>query len=246
MGAEFTVYQDEQHLLSKPVLGVLVVHSISPFETIMHIAPGCRYFTLKNPAVAVQTKAGRDEELKLYVPLEKKYLSIFQALLLRMQGIGFHPRKIALVQDRSAANLEAVSRGNQISFNILDTRIAVDGQLTIPHTVDATVTSVSRVLEAAAHYYYHLNRAYADPLIRKNVKVEMFKLAKSGTFDEDTAAPIFEPSGDNLIVGNKITRYACDHIIPDYGFSIKNTSRRDLFVNCFRFNNDDLSIGECW
>jgi len=246
MGAEFTVYQDEQHLLLDPIVGVLAVHSIRPFETIMRVPQGCHAFTLKNPAVAIQTKAGRDQALKLHVPLEERYLSVFQAFLSYMQGTDFDPCKIALVQDRSAANLEAVTRANKISFNILDTRIDVRGQLAIPHTVDANVESVLRVLEVAAHYFYHLNRTHTNPVIQKNIKVEMFTLVKSRTIDDLTGLAIDVPLGDDLIVGNKISRNVCDHINPPYGFSIKNTSERHLFVNCFYFDNTDLSISKYW
>jgi len=246
MGAEFTVYQDERHLLLGPIVGVLVVYSIRPFETIMRIPQGCHDFTLEHPGIAIQTKAGRDQELRLHVPLQKNYLSVFQAFLLCMKRVIPNPCKIALVENRSAASLEAIRRGDKISFNILDTRIAVHRELIISHTVDANVTSISPVLEAAAHYFYHLNRTCMNPLIYKHVIVEMFKLVMSGTFDEDTGLPIYVTSGANLILLDKILRHACDHITPSYGFSIKNNSGRNLFINCFYFDNGDLSISRHW
>jgi len=245
MGAEFTVYQDEQHLLLGPIVGVLVIHLILPFETIMHIPQGHRPFTLKNPGGAIQTKAGTDQELRLHVPLQNDYLPIFQAFLQCInRKTGPNPRKIALVDDPPGANLEAAMEGNRISFNILDPRIGFDGHSTLD--VAANAMSILPVLEAAAHYFYHLNQTHMNPLIHKHVTVEMFKVVKSRTFDEDMGAPIYVTSGENLIVRDKISRYACDHITPSYGFSIKNTSGKNLFVNCFYFDNGDLSISRCW
>jgi hypothetical protein len=118
--------------------------------------------------------------------------------------------------------------------------------LAIPHTVDADAKSVLSVLEAAAHYFYHLNRTHTNPLVQKHVTVAMFKLVESGTVDDDTGSPIYVTSGTDLIEGDKISRGVCDHITQVYGFSIKNTSARDLFVNCFYFDNGDLSISRCW
>jgi hypothetical protein len=243
VGAEFTVYETEEQLLLGPILGVLVVHSVSPFDSIMVVPPSHGPFALQIPAVAIQSKAGKDQELKLYVPLEEAYLSVFKAALLHMQGTGLNPRTIALVDNRSVATLAAVLQEEKITFDICDPRIKEGGMLPIPHAVNPKVKDVLEVLEAAEHYFYHLKRVQKNALVDEHVTVHLFKLEYSKTLtNEATGGHVRLPSGNDIIVDKQIFLDVCEHL--DYGFCIKNNSTRDLFPNVFYFNDSDLSIGE--
>ena len=66
-GAEFVIHPSTDSLLKKP-LGVLVVDKLGPFVTILKLPPGASNFTLRQPSVALRTKLGRKEDLRLYIP----------------------------------------------------------------------------------------------------------------------------------------------------------------------------------
>ena len=245
LGAEFTVYDNEEQLSSGPILAVLVVTSVSPFDSILDVLPSIGPFTLPITAIAFQTKAGKDQELKLYVPFEEAYLSVFEAVLLHMQGTGPNPQTITLVENRSVATLAAVLREGRITFDICDPRIKEGGMLPIPHAqVNPAAKDVLNALEAAVHYFYHLKRTQKNALVDEHVTVQLFKLERSKTLiNEATGGHVLLPSGNNLIVDKQISLDLCEHIYLDYGFCIKNNSTLDLFPNIFYFNDSDLSIG---
>ena len=244
MGAEFTVY-DKEEQPSGPILAVLVVTSVSPFDSILDFLPSIGPFALPITAVAVQTKAGKDQELKLYVPFEEAYLPVFEAVLLHMQGTGPNPQTITLVENRSVATLAAVLREEKITFDICDPRIKEGSMLPIPHAVNPAAKDVLDALEAAVHYFYHLKRTQENPLVEEHVTVQLFKLERSKTLtNEATGGHVLLPSGNNIIVDKQISLDICEHIYLDYGFCVKNNSTLDLFPNIFYFNDSDLSIGQ--
>jgi len=231
-GAEFTVYIDRE--ACEPI-GVMVPKDIKPWSTIMESISGS--FAIGSHAVAVQTKAGTLEKLKIYMQLTETLTPDFG------RDLGSKSDAI-MVEDRSAADLELQREGNQIKFVILDYRVTVHGLTECICKANANVQDLLPILQGAAHYYYHLNQSYLCLDIIENITIEMFRMEPTG-LDAITGRSLKRPYGENLlkndIVWIDVRRGFEDDL---YGIKITNNGRRDLYPYLFYFDNSELSIGE--
>ncbi|KDR67569.1 hypothetical protein GALMADRAFT_147105 [Galerina marginata CBS 339.88] len=240
LGAEFTVYADHGGLLKEPSLGVMVPDTIRPFETVMRplSEPGPSF---DKAALAVQTRAGDQEELKVYIPLEAPLIPVFKATLMQMKTSGDDRHRIALVDDRSVAHLAVERDNDKIAFIILDERVTAHGLTKCPYTADAVAEQLIPVLQGAAHYHYHLNRSYLNSE-KIGIEVEFFKLEFSGQLDESTSRLLRRPYGDNMLKDGIITIPIRDGVNELFGIRITNKSKKDLYPNIFYFDNSELSV----
>ncbi|KDR69768.1 hypothetical protein GALMADRAFT_77119 [Galerina marginata CBS 339.88] len=240
-GAEYTVYEDHDSIFEEPPLSVMVVTDIEPFKT--HVKPVSGPAPrLKKPALAVQTRAGAQEELRIYLSLKEDLFPAFDALLLQMREPGINPYRIALVEDRSVAHLEVHRHGDRIAFLIIDDRVKSHGLLECIDRVDADPEDLRPVLQGAAHYYYHLNRAYLNnQSIQTHLKVEFLKLEDTGDVREGGSI-VRRPIGENLIKDGAIFLDVDENVTDLYGIQITNNWVTGLYLNVFYFDCSELSI----
>ncbi|KAF8150569.1 caspase domain-containing protein [Crassisporium funariophilum] len=240
IGAEFTIYADKTALSTASHLAVMVAQRIYAFETILIMSPHQPQLMLDKAVLALQTKAGFAEQLNLYVALDESLMLVFEALLEQINGAGANPRRINLVQDRSIASMEIVREGDELGLIILDQRVRHYGMFRMPHRVRLDLQDVLRVLRAAAHYYYHLNRSQLNKYLQKKVEVQFTQLEISETEFDEFGRQLNVPIGPNLLVEDMISLEVDEDNI--YGIKIINNTAWDLYPNVFYFDNSDMSI----
>ncbi|KZP16315.1 hypothetical protein FIBSPDRAFT_895063 [Athelia psychrophila] len=234
-GAEFAVYADYNTDLTSEPLGGLVVDRIEFFHTTLKPTSGIP-FLVGESAVALQTKLGQKEDLTLHVEFDIKLISVFEALLMDMQAPGPDSAKIALV-GRNQAKLEIVMEGDQLYFNNLDERVTSYGISHIQYPVKPKPDVIHRILHAAAHYHWHLNRnSTLDKIFASNVDVEFFELRPDYEYEGEWTP------GDNPV--NLYAGGAIDLVLDvskRYGMRLTNKINQPLYPAVFHFK-EDLSI----
>ncbi|KDR69751.1 hypothetical protein GALMADRAFT_160255 [Galerina marginata CBS 339.88] len=243
--AEFSVYADHDSLLKETSLGVMVPDVILPFKSVMHPAHGSGPGpSLDKPALAVQTRAGLQEELQIFIPLEEPLIPVFQAALMQMKTQGFDTHGIKLVDDRSTADLAVERHGGDIIFVILDERVTTHGLTRCAFSVKADAKALRPVLQGAAHYQYHLNRSYLNSEdIENNITVEFFKLElNDDNFGEKFRMVSRRPSGENLYKDGVVSLTLSGSSDEIFGIRITNNWSKDLYPVLFYFDNSELSI----
>ncbi|KZP16322.1 hypothetical protein FIBSPDRAFT_934654 [Athelia psychrophila] len=233
--AEFAVYADYNTDLTSEPLGGLVVDRIEFFHTTLKPTSGIP-FLVGESAVALQTKLGQKEDLTLHVEFDIKLISVFEALLMDMQAPGPDSAKIALV-GRNQAKLEIVMEGDQLYFNNLDERVTSYGISHIQYPVEPKPDVIHRILRAAAHYHWHLNRnSTLDKIFARNVDVEFFELRPDYEYEGEWTP------GDNPV--NLYAGGAIDLVLDvskRYGMRLTNKINQPLYPAVFHFK-EDLSI----
>jgi len=186
----------------------------------------------------LQTRTGEEEDLRLHVQLDDKLAPIFEALGQEMQREGSDRRRISLVE-KDKAELDISLDGDQVVFNILNPQVTQFGLHQMPFRVNPTYDDVFPVINASAHYYWHLRRNNSDRVLQNRIDVVFTKVKELETYDDDFN-PIIEPVGDNLNVEGVVNLV----VDPDdmYGIKIVNRSSLDLYPSLFFFDNSDLSI----
>ncbi|KAF8872485.1 caspase domain-containing protein [Gymnopilus junonius] len=244
-GAQFTVYATFDDVFKKP-LGTVIAETVKPFETIMRpVGPFTMDHLAKDTAYAVQTRAGEQAALNVYIPMTEDLKPGFSAHLLQQKDPGANQYSITQVQDRSIAQLELKRDGRNIRFLILEKSATVHGLTECIHKAPAIAQDLRPILQGAAHYYYHLNRPYPNSVIEKHVKIEFFKLENTGKYDLSVGQlgrPLRRPTGNNLIKNKLVSLDIADNDYTVYGLVITNTGKVNLYPNLFYFDNSELSI----
>ncbi|RXW17048.1 hypothetical protein EST38_g8799 [Candolleomyces aberdarensis] len=240
-GAEFTLYSDRNVALAgEPKLGTMVAREarIKPFITVLELVGGTNVPELKATAVAIQTKAGVSEDLLIHVPMEIRYMPVFEAIALEMTGTGPNPCRIGLVE-KDKAKLEIVSHGkDQFAFNVLEKRATEHGFTRMPHHVDSNTNDIHRVLRAAAHYHFHLNLNHANNLIMNKIKIEFFPLLEDW---DDSGELLLSPTeGVNMYQDGRIEYEVVAE--TKYGMRVTNETPWDLHFACLFFDHADFGI----
>ncbi|KAF5341816.1 hypothetical protein D9611_001450 [Ephemerocybe angulata] len=238
-GAEFTVYKNKESVPDSP-LGKLVAQerSIKPFTTIFLPNSEGAPKPFEGSAIAIQTKVGALEDLKIHVPLETQYLPVFEAVARELDGAGPELCRIKLVENKAEAKLGIVAEGNkQVAFNVLETRATDYGFTRMPYTVDCVTDDLHRVLRAASHYHLHLNLEHFNNKIKEGIKIEFYALEdKEDEYGEDYR----EPVGPDLYRDGKVEIDVDDE--TRYGMKITNSTPFNLHFACFFFDHADFSI----
>jgi hypothetical protein len=236
-GAIFELYKDMH--IDSPTLGTMKASSPGPFSTILDFSPIDRPFPIEDQAFALQIRAGEQEDLTLYVPLDQNLLTVFQAIATEMQDNA--QRQINMLSDEDLKqgkkpDLGIAFENGRIVFDIKDPNVTVHGLHRMPQSVRPINAHVSRVISAATHYYWHLRRVGHAERIQNIVKVEFTKLS-----NDDILAR--EPDGPNLIKAGVV------NLVPDdsdiYGMKITNNGNVPLYASVFYFDNSDFRISRC-
>jgi hypothetical protein len=241
-GAQFTLYTDRDAAVAGKPLWVMEAKesNIKAFKSILEPVGNARRLTV--PAIAIQTKAGVSEDLLIHVPLEIRYMAVFEAVAREVSGENSNPCRIRLV-DKDQANIEIVPshEEGQLSFNTLDSRATEHGFTRLPYSVKGSdVDHLHQVLRAAAHYNFHLNVNHPNNQIMENITIDFFPLKEDY---DDYLQKIRSPvKGVNMHRGGRIEFFVEKDEI--YGMRVTNNSPWDLHFSCFYFDHADFSIGE--
>ncbi|KAH9485842.1 Metacaspase-1 [Psilocybe cubensis] len=239
--AEFTLYADAKALSNQEPCGVSTVLDVGPFQSTLS-QPINPTRALGQSPIAVQSKSGVQEQLRVHVP-EEALLQIFNeaSLVQTREPLAGHQIRFSLA-DKLIADIEARRQGDDIAFYHLDERVTAHGLTRCIHTANSDPASLCRILQGAATYYYHLNRSYlTSDNLRKSLRFEFFKLQPSWQHDEDGALG-WMPMGENLIKDGIITLEIDDAVENLYGIRVTNYSGTNLYPNIFYFDNSELSI----
>jgi len=238
IGAEFTAYSDPDKLRNP--LGTFVVETLRPFESdIRQVTLSRRIFP--SQASAVQTKAGKVEPFRLYIPPEdrfrREYHSIRASTTADLRGVFLvnNPREAHLMVCTSLPD-------GHLTFTHKDKRVTQHGMKLVKEGVDPDPLIVGGALESAANYFRELNRTTTSHDITAYIDVEFYKLEVPKI--RIAGHPRLKPVQPNLCRQN-IIDIVVDNAKTPYGFKIINRAEEDLYVNAFYFDNTDFRIGEC-
>lgn len=234
-GAEFTIFLLSNTALQEQTALVTVVESARAFTSVLHIPSG---FTLTQPSVAVQTRAGRKEDLCLYVHPQDTFHNLFRSACESKYRSQYCLDNITIVDNPGHAHLgvRVSTTRNKVIFDMRDERTTSFGFKHQFDAVDADVDMVALVLGRAAHFYRTLNRVNGEPRVTGLVRVGFYRLQKSGVVNDSSQV------GPNLCRNGMI-----DFLIDEaasYGLEIVNESSLNLYAYLFYFDPSDLSISE--
>ncbi len=229
----------------KSSLGAVVVSNTAAFTS------SCRFlsaegneapFRLADPGYALQTRAGEDYDVCLFVEPDERLLGIFNRIVNETQA---GRRRFHLVKNHdNEPDLVVAADGDVIHFEIMDKLCRQNGLTRMPFEVKIDdADAIQRILQSSADFYRYLHRSNKrkrSPLAGK-VTLECMKLKETGEYTNDLRE-VFKPdsNGENLNVGGVIMVDVDEDAI--YGFKITNTTSVPLYVSMFYFDVSDLSI----
>jgi hypothetical protein len=242
-GARFDVYASDKITSEDVPLGSLRSQTVHAFTTEMLLgSPSSTPFVIPGyVGRALQITAGEEESLRLHVPLEEDYRTVFAALALELSRRQAGQRAILFVDKDSADLSIALNDKHEFEFLVTSDLITGYGLRRLYYTVERDINKIYPIIKGAAHYYWHLRRSPEKNTLRKKVDIEFNRLEPTGEFD-DELEDILEPAGENLIQ-NGVVDIEADKITP-YGLTIRNKVNVPLYIALFFFDNSDLSIGK--
>jgi hypothetical protein len=261
-GVRFSVYASRDFLSTDEPLGILVATAPAAFTTTMSLPlPQSVSFELPDHAgYALQTSASQDEALRLNVPLQSGLLSVFEAVAAELNAPTYAKRAILLVEkDRADLSVALADDGHKIEYHLPSTMITRYGLTRLYHTSEPQPAAIRRVLQAAAHFFWHLRRSPEQGSLRDKVDIELQVLQSTGyNFDVDNLDDLemHGPVGDNLIQDGVVDVEVVGELAPDgtpkdfesatvYGLTLHSkTPDLPLYVGLFYFDCSDLSICE--
>jgi hypothetical protein len=238
-GAIFEVYKNKHAYSNTAPLGTITASAPGPFSTVLNFSPTDRQFSIEDQAYALQIRAGKQEDLTLYVPLDQNLLPVFHAIATEMQVNA--QRQINMLTDEDLKQGKKPDLGiafekPHIVFDIKDPNVTVHGLKRMPQRVLPDIDEVTGIISAAAHYYWHLRRVGDAKYIKSTVEIEFTKLSDGGTLTR-------KPDGPNLIKGGVVDIVVDEDDI--YGMKITNYGADPLYASVFYFDNSDWSICTC-
>ncbi|KAH7921880.1 hypothetical protein BV22DRAFT_1049294 [Leucogyrophana mollusca] len=241
VSAHFALYKDRDSFLNdSPSLGTVVARKLAPFSTTLDAFPTESILELEGEGVAVQTKAGDEEDLRVHVAMKVDNVIVFEALSKEMQRTDPARREIRLVE-YGAADLDIANESGRIVFNVSHLETRALGLTRLWKSVEPTVRAVTPVISAAAHYFWHLRRTSVNKSVKECVGVRFSELAMSNVDGNGSISGGFlRPNGDNLITDNVIDlTFKAD---AKYGMELTNSSNKALYVSIFYFDSSTLEI----
>lgn len=190
------------------------------------------------PAYALQTKAGKQEDLSVRVEPNQGLGSVLDVLLTEMQTTDTS-RDTILWRDKFA-KLDIALKNGRVVFTVVDHSAHQHGSSRIPHTVRPVAEEIKPVVRAAAHYFSHLHRTSTESgKLSAQIQVEIMKLDTSDPYDVRNIRPI----GPNLNRDGVVDLVADSY--ARYGIQITNkTKSLGLYPSIYLFQGSDLSISE--
>ena len=239
-GAEFAVYVNRESPQNASPLGTLVVAETGVFTTTI-LLDDAATFPLAGTGYALQIRAGEEEDLRLHIEMNDQLVPIFDALSQDMRRMGTNRKQILLV-DKAKAELDIAISNDKVVFNIMNPQVTQFGLNKMPFHIQPTYEDVYPVIQAAAHYYWHLRRNNSKRALQGCIQLQFMRVKELDEYDDDYN-PVIEPIEDDLNVAGVV-----DLVVePDkmYGVKLVNNSGLDLYPALFYFDNSDLSISEC-
>ena len=229
VGAEFEVYQDQNSI---DLLGTVVACEPSAFSTTL-CAKESR-FALKRDGVALKSRAGTGEQVRIYVADES-----LKDLVRKID-----PNQIQLVERDHGAEFGIALENGKVVFDIFDHNVTRHGLTRMPHILEPTLEAISPVIRAAAHFYWHRRRTLKTGRgLAGKVKIEVTELRVEKVEYDDELKPVvvYGPtaSGDRK-GGNEFDL----RTETAYGWRIINNCDVPLYPALFYFDNSDWSISE--
>jgi hypothetical protein len=243
-GDEFTLYKDSELSQKSLPLGILVVREAYSHQSTMTPLSYASRLKFQKLTFALQTKAGTAQDLRVHVTRRKRLISILEEILARDTQYKRPDRPRILLVEKEHAELSIDLSRRKVVFEILDQSIRAYNLLRIPISVQPEPTILYSILDAAAHFRYHLRRTSDDVHNLQNmVHLELTEVKQvEGKYDHDLN-PVIDPIGHNLNMNGVI------NLVPNpkvmYGITIRNESSIALYVALFYFEMNNLSISMC-
>ncbi|KAK0502201.1 hypothetical protein EDD18DRAFT_1426888 [Armillaria luteobubalina] len=240
--AEFVVFTDRS--MASTALGTVVAVQTTDFTTTCRFSAGVdktKPFILAQPGYALQTRAGRGQDVCLFIEPDEKFLDIFKQIAAEMRNSKAGRRGFRLAENRNDADLVVAADGGFVHFEIMNELCRKHGLTRMPFEVEIDDSDAMHgILQSSADFYWYLHRS-SEGVLSGKVKVECTKLTETGEYTddlEDILEP--DPKGDNLNNEDIIFVDVDEEAI--YGFKIINTGSVALYVSMFYFDVSDLSI----
>ncbi|KAK0440562.1 hypothetical protein EV421DRAFT_1815745 [Armillaria borealis] len=237
--AEFAVFADRN---MKSALGAVVVSNTAAFTSSCRLlsargneAP----FRLADLGYALQSRAGEDQDVRLFVEPDERLLGIFNRIANETQA---GRRRFHLVKSRDdEPDLVVAADGDVTHFEIMHKLCRQNGLTRMPFRVDINDSdALHRILQSSAHFYWYLRHSSKESPLAGST-LECMKLKETGEYTDDLLEILMpDPSGHNLNIGGEIMVDVDEEAI--YGFKITNTASLPLYVSMFYFDVSDLSI----
>jgi hypothetical protein len=238
-GAIFEVYKEKHTHSTTAPLGTMTASAPSPFSIVLNFSQTDQRFSIEDQAYALQIRAGKQEDLSLYVPLDQNLRHIFHAIATEMHDNA--QRQINMLTDEDVKQGKRLDLGiafenRHIVFDIKDPNVTVHGLKRMPQRVLPDINEVTAIINAAAHYYWHLRRVGNAKYITSTIEIEFTKLSGWGNLS-------LRPDGPNLIKGGVVDIVVDEDDI--YGMKITNHGTDPLYASVFYFDNSNWSISKC-
>ncbi|KDQ61082.1 hypothetical protein JAAARDRAFT_67479 [Jaapia argillacea MUCL 33604] len=239
IGDEFTLYKDPEPSKSSSSLAIFVVTTVYPMRSVLTPVSVPPRFRLNHPAFALQTKAGAKHDLRIYVAKHKKLTTLFKVLVPQMQRT--RPDRPRIMQvGKGDAEMGIDIQGKEVVFDILDERLTKFNLHRIPFSAPLDSSILHPILDAAAHFHWHLRRTDEGHNLRGKVRLVFTEVKKvDGLLTEDLH-PVTQGIGENLNVDGVINLVSSRDRM--YGIKIVNDSSIPLYAALFYFDNSDFSI----
>ncbi|KAH9834619.1 caspase domain-containing protein [Rhodofomes roseus] len=229
-----------------PALGIsplayLRVSEVHPAESTLVTISDQPVFVLGlgQSAYALQTEAGTDQYLQLYVTEDERRSFLLHARTDHAQNGLVSRSAIFRLVEKTSADLEVTMDTSAMQFTMLHPLIATRGLQRLPFPVDLSSDDVYETLHAASRFFWHLKRTSPQPSLQQQVRIEFRRLREVPAEDEFDD-PIYEPYGPDLNVAGTV-----DLIVDDdamYGITLINETHIPLYPSLFYFGSSDLSI----
>ncbi len=237
--AEFAVFADRD---MKSSLGAVVVSNTAAFTSscgFLSAEGNEAPFRLADPGYALQTRAGEDQDVRLFIEPDERLLGISNWIANETRA---GRRRFHLVKSHDdEPDLVVVADGDVIHFEIMDELCRQHGLTRMPFEVKIDDEgAIHRALQSSAHFYFYLRHSSkGSPLAGSTL--ECMKLKETGEYTDDLLEILKpDPNGHNLNIGGVIMVNVDEEAI--YGFKITNTASLPLYVSMFYFDVSDLSI----
>jgi len=240
-GAEFTIYKNQEFLTRASPLGVLVAKEVTAFTTTLTPPSGSHSTIIfVGQAYALQTKAGKKEDLRVLVAMNDGLVQVFQALAQHMQRPGSDDRRIQLVESDQNPHFQIDIEEGKVVFDNLDPLVTKYGLMRMPYTTNNNVDDLYPVIRAAAHFRWHVELTNPKHTLQNKVEIEFYEIReKEGDYDE-FGIPIYEVTGENLNVAGEV--YIGEDSSKLYAFKIVNNTPLSLYPWLFYFDNSSFEI----
>lgn len=236
---EVTVYPQKPALGGQPI-GTLLIGTIDNFSATLSHPPGGVNFTWTTDIVAIKSKRGRREILRLTVPSHENNL-----LTNLLQSPSDKIRNISFASEGAHCSFIKDNDADDFSMQVTDPRVTVyQNNVRFRHGDPILREEFPQVVSRALEYQWELDRTNRNHPLRPGIEVEFYEL-------RNTSSPYFEEQDDlsvissgNLYQNNEVHLETCDRLHNIYGIKITNMTSQKIYPKVYYFNPELLSIGQ--